>query len=373
MLRWQQFLRERGFAPGTLDGVFGELTGAATRAFQTANGLAPDAVVGPRTLAVAAGLGLRSLRRLRNAELTPALTGQARRILAAHHHEPYGSEFPFELEGVRYVARIEEHYHPPGGPLRPWGHHPGFSLFVDTEFDRQIDAPDEVSGPSAETASTPSEAPPITSRGVIVLDPGHGGDTTIGFSSPNNATSPSGVREKELTLRLAELVRAQIAERAVDVRVELTRTADVNLSLADRARRASEAGADAFLSLHFNGFDGATRGVEAHIRPKAAGNVNAEQDRHFAQALVGAVYETVRSFDAGTRNRGVKESNLGVLRDDLLGNTPGHHPCVACLLEVEFLDVPAVDELFNTGPQAELVRTRVAAAIAATLIETVSA
>lgn len=94
-------------------------------------------------------------------------------------------------------------------------------------------------------------------------------------------------------------------------------------------------------------------------------------ERGFAPGALDGVFgeltvaATVRTFDTGPRNRGVKESNLGVLRDDLLGNTPGHHPCVACLLEVESLDVSAVDELFNTGPQAELVRTRVAAAIAA--------
>jgi N-acetylmuramoyl-L-alanine amidase len=61
-----------------------------------------------------------------------------------------------------------------------------------------------------------------------------------------------------------------------------------------------------------------------------------------------------------------------VLRDDLLGNTAAGGASLACLLEVEFLDVPAVDALFNTGPNAAAVRTRVAAAIAQSLLEAIA-
>jgi N-acetylmuramoyl-L-alanine amidase len=372
VLRWQAFLQEHGFTPGPLDGVFNETTVGATRAFQTKQGLDPDAVVGPRTLEKAAALGLRSLRRLRNNEVTHGLTVEAKRILAAHRHEPYGTEFPFQLGGVQYVARIEEHYHPPGGALRPWGHHPGVSLFMETDFDRQIDAADDVTGEAPGAGEEPPDAPVIASRGVIVIDPGHGGTTTVGHSSPNNARGPSGMLEKTLCLELAQLVRAQIADRAIDVRVELTRTSDENLGLAERANRAREVQADAFLSIHFNGFNGQARGVEAHVRPKSGGNVNFDDDRRFAQSVVNAVFEAVKSFDAGTSNRGVKETNLGVLRDDLLGNTTAGGASLACLLEVEFLDVPAVDALFNTGPNAAAVRTRVAAAIAQSLLEAIA-
>ena len=33
-------------------------------------------------------------------------------------------------------------------------------------------------------------------KGVVVMDPGHGGNLEIGGSSKNNAVSPSGVLEK---------------------------------------------------------------------------------------------------------------------------------------------------------------------------------
>lgn len=44
--------------------------------------------------------------------------------------KPFGTDIPFEMDGKSYVGRIERHYHPPGGELRPWGEHPGCSLFI---------------------------------------------------------------------------------------------------------------------------------------------------------------------------------------------------------------------------------------------------
>lgn len=52
-----------------------------------------------------------------------------------------------------------------------------------------------------------------------------------------------------------------------------------------------------------------------------------------------------------------------------MGNTPSSHPWRACLPEVEFIDVPAVDSLLNTGPSAEAVKSDLADAIAHALME----
>jgi peptidoglycan hydrolase-like protein with peptidoglycan-binding domain len=51
----QRLLAESGFDPGPIDGVFGSLTAAAVRAFQTARDLVADGVVGPQTQAALAG------------------------------------------------------------------------------------------------------------------------------------------------------------------------------------------------------------------------------------------------------------------------------------------------------------------------------
>lgn len=206
---------------------------------------------------------------------------------------------------------------------------------------------------------------------TIVIDPGHGGTGSIGGSDGDHAVSPTGVREKNLTLIFANLTKAALETAATNgghtLNVIMTRTTDVNLSLADRARVARTNRADRFLSIHFNGFNGVSRGVETYIR-RAQDNVNFAEDRRFARRIQNAVFDVIEGFDSGSNDRGVKQERFGVLNDTALGNTSGGH-CRACLLEVEFLDVPAVDVLLNTGSNANVVRTRIAEAIAGAIIQ----
>jgi peptidoglycan hydrolase-like protein with peptidoglycan-binding domain len=120
--RWQYFLIGQGLLDGEADGVFGVQTDAATRAFQERECLEADGIVGPDKLGCAKARGLVSFQRMRDAEVTPALTTEAKRLLALHHAAPYGSEYPFTLDGSSHLARLEQHYHEPGGPLKPWGY-----------------------------------------------------------------------------------------------------------------------------------------------------------------------------------------------------------------------------------------------------------
>jgi hypothetical protein len=55
---WQEFLKSRGLYAGLLDGQFGDVTLAASKAFQLAEGLTVDGFVGNRTLGKAMLLGL---------------------------------------------------------------------------------------------------------------------------------------------------------------------------------------------------------------------------------------------------------------------------------------------------------------------------
>lgn len=82
----------------------------------------------------------------------------------------------------------------------------------------------------------------------IVLDPGHGGDRTIpGDSSWNNAVEPAGTLEKHLALAMG--VRCGDLLQAAGHDVRLTRTADVNLRLRERAAAAKSFRVDAFVSI----------------------------------------------------------------------------------------------------------------------------
>jgi N-acetylmuramoyl-L-alanine amidase len=205
---------------------------------------------------------------------------------------------------------------------------------------------------------------------TVVIDPGHGGTGNLGGSDGNHAVSPSGVKEKDLTLILANLVKAELQSAAAagghTINVVMTRTGDVNLSLAQRANVARTNHADRFLSIHLNGFNKVTRGVETYVR-RAQDNVNLADDKRFAGNIQSSVFNAIKSADTGTHDRGVKEEKFGVLNDAALGNTSGGH-CRACLLEVEFLDVPAVDVLLNTGPNATAVRGQIAKAISGAII-----
>ena len=211
--------------------------------------------------------------------------------------------------------------------------------------------------------------------GVVVIDPGHGGNRKIGGSSPNNATSASGVLEKTMTLDLAKRVQKKLKALSSgipgsDIKVHLTRSGDTNLGLSDRAQVAAKKDADVFISIHFNGFNGSVRGTETLILSTEKGNVNEREDRALAQRVQPAMLAAIRRFDANARDRGIKNNQrLGVLSDISLGNTRGESKTRACLIEVEFIDTPAVDKLLNTGSNANEVRNAIAGGIAEAIVD----
>ncbi|MBB1126575.1 N-acetylmuramoyl-L-alanine amidase family protein [Thiospirillum jenense] len=79
---------------------------------------------------------------------------------------------------------------------------------------------------------------------TIVIDPGHGG-------SDPGAIGPSGLTEKVITLDIAQRLRERL-QRRDGYRVLLTRHSDTRHTLKERVAFARTAGADLFISLHFN-------------------------------------------------------------------------------------------------------------------------
>lgn len=224
-----------------------------------------------------------------------------------------------------------------------------------------------IEGEGSEVALIDLEVP-----GIIVLDPGHGGTSNLPGSSSNNATSySSGILEKELALDIALRTRAALyALRSgsnKNLRVHMTRDEDSNIRGDERAFVGRDNGADILLSIHFNGFDGVARGTETLVR-RSSDNVNHAEDTALARRVNDAVLGALLSHDADARDRGIKEQQLAVLSDRSLGNTVDYHPLRSALLEVEFIDNPAVDSLLNIDEGHEDVRQDIADAIAAALI-----
>jgi N-acetylmuramoyl-L-alanine amidase len=88
-------------------------------------------------------------------------------------------------------------------------------------------------------------SPAARGRPIVVIDAGHGGRDP-------GATSVSGeVREKQLTLVLAQAVRDELVKRG-RVRVAMTRDDDRYLTLDERAAVARRLNAAMFVSIHID-------------------------------------------------------------------------------------------------------------------------
>lgn len=192
---------------------------------------------------------------------------------------------------------------------------------------------------------------------VVVIDPGHGGATKVGGSSANNATSPSGLLEKDLTLAVARHAETALVERGH--RVRMTRTTDVNLGLADRAAVARTAKANAFISVHFNGFgDPAVQGTETWVHTNAS-----SRSRDLASCVQRSVLRAT-----GHRDRGVQAKVLGAL-------DPAHHAALtaACLAELSFITTSAEDKRLHDPAYLRALGEAVAAGVEEFLAQPVTA
>jgi len=81
------------------------------------------------------------------------------------------------------------------------------------------------------------------SRPLVVIDPGHGG------VDPGAINADSGLREKDLTLKIAQAIRDKLLESG-RVRVALTRDDDRYLVLRERFGIARRLHASLFISIH---------------------------------------------------------------------------------------------------------------------------
>jgi N-acetylmuramoyl-L-alanine amidase len=228
---------------------------------------------------------------------------------------------------------------------------------------------------SREVAPPADGKAPHRARFVVALDPGHGG-SNLGAHGPW-----SRLYEKDVTLLLAERVRELVSSKSRPaepsptsppiVEVVLCRERDVLVPIRARARCASDAGAQLFVSLHTNAVPahkerGSARGFDVFVLDSdavaedaaiAADDVDAPVLKAAAAHRTWVVARLSREAAAVVRrhlgaalglaaDRGLREG--GALLDVLRGTmTP------SLLAEVGFLDHPEEGARLGTADGRE--------------------
>src|SRR6266849_938333 len=130
---------------------------------------------------------------------------------------------------------------------------------------------------------------------TVALDAGHGGRDP-------GAIGPTGLREAEVVLDVAQRVRDLLSQDGV--RVLMIRDNDATVELDDRTRMAREGGATVYVSIHANGSTrAAVNGTETYyLTPQSLALAQMIQDE------LGAVL--------GIPSRGIRTANFIVLRDN---------------------------------------------------------
>ncbi|HQH99638.1 MAG TPA: N-acetylmuramoyl-L-alanine amidase [Deltaproteobacteria bacterium] len=116
--------------------------------------------------------------------------------------------------------------------------------------------------PGSPASKMKGDAPTIASQfclkvSKIVIDPGHGGKDP-------GAISPSGIREKDITLEIGKLLARRLKEQGFEV--FLTRSRDEFLTLEERTVFANKKRADLFISVHINSHQNpSVSGIETYF------------------------------------------------------------------------------------------------------------
>lgn len=141
-----------------------------------------------------------------------------------------------------------------------------------------------------------------------MTDAGHGG-------YDSGAPGVHGCLEKDIVLDINNRVETYL--KSQDIENTNTRTTDVFVTLNDRTNRANSLGVNSFVSMHCNSSDNpSAQGLETYCYKFAY------------RPLADAIHSELISDGLYTKNRGVKEGNLHVIRATNMD---------ACLVELGFI------------------------------------
>ncbi|MGN0361097.1 MAG: N-acetylmuramoyl-L-alanine amidase [Hominisplanchenecus sp.] len=199
---------------------------------------------------------------------------------------------------------------------------------------------------------------------VVVLDPGHGGSDSGAYRTWDGVT----YREKEIVLKLAMYTKEEL-DKYEGVKVYLTRSTDVALSLEERVDYAAAVGATVLISQHINStLENRTTATGAEVMvPK--GNYRPSQATETAK-IARVILEELGSLGMKNRDLVYKLSETGntypngkladyygIVRRSVLAGFPG------MIVEHGFVSNP--DDCKNYYGSDERIRSMAAADAAA--------
>jgi len=185
-----------------------------------------------------------------------------------------------------------------GGPAAPQPGGPGGSPGAWAEPPAAVPPATSRHGPS-KSRPPGAAAPSAPSRGAatrlvtIAIDPGHGGEDP-------GAIGRAGTREKDVVLRIAQLLRERI-QADPGMRPYLTRDGDYFVPLATRVAKARRVQADLLVSIHADAFVRPTaRGASVYVLSERGASSSAARwlaNRENASDLIGGVNLNTRNAE----------------------------------------------------------------------------
>jgi len=196
---------------------------------------------------------------------------------------------------------------------------------------------------------------------VIAVDAGHGGDDP-------GATGPNGVREKDVTLKIARNL-TNLINQEYGMKAVLIREGDYFLSLRKRIGKAREHKADLFISVHADSFrDPRVKGSSVFILSNRGASSEAAKwlaERENAADLVGGVSlddkdDVLASVLLDLSQTASLEASIGVADRVLsglkkLGKTHKKHVQSAGFAVLKSPDIPSilVEMAYISNPEEE--------------------
>ncbi|HXG95802.1 MAG TPA: N-acetylmuramoyl-L-alanine amidase, partial [Gemmatimonadales bacterium] len=158
----------------------------------------------------------------------------------------------------------------------------------------RLDERSATAGAAAAAVPTPNPITGLRLAHTIVVDPGHGG---IDPGNPG-LTLPRGTTEKDITLGIGRLLRAELVRRGLNV--VLTRATDTLIDLASRPLFC-RADCDLFVSIHVNAMPAGRRQAQVNgVETYFVSDAKTEDQKRVAQMENDALrFETSPAASGG--------------------------------------------------------------------------